>query len=55
MGTPTVFNQFKLKQHNGNAATSPLIMYMTEGADFGNTTGDLILDASATTGVLNLT
>lgn len=39
----------------GVAATSPLIMYMTEGADFGNVAGDLILDGSATTGVLNVT
>jgi hypothetical protein len=36
----------------GNAATSPLIMYMTEGADFGNVAGDLILDGSASAGVL---
>jgi hypothetical protein len=39
----------------GNAATSPLIMYMAEGADFGNVSGDLTLDGSATTGVLNIT
>lgn len=38
----------------GNAATSPLIMYMTEGADFGNVAGDLILDGSASTGVLTV-
>ncbi len=38
----------------GVAATSPLIMYMTEAADFGNVAGDLILDGSATTGVLNV-
>ncbi len=37
----------------GNPATSPLIMRMTEGADFGNVAGDLILDGSAATGVLN--
>lgn len=39
----------------GNVATSPVIMCMTEGANFGNTTGDLILDGSASTGVLNFT
>lgn len=37
----------------GNPATSPLIMRMTEGSDFGNVSGDLVLDGSATTGVLN--
>lgn len=42
-------------EDTGNAATSKLIMYMQEGADFGNTGGDLILDASATTGVMNAT
>jgi hypothetical protein len=36
-------------------ATSKLIMYMTEAADFGNVAGDLILDGSAVTGVLNVT
>lgn len=39
----------------GVASTSPLIMYMTNGADFGNVAGDLVLDGSATTGVLNVT
>lgn len=39
----------------GSAATSPLIMCMTEAADFGNTGGDLVLDGSAVTGVLNVT
>ena len=39
----------------GTASTSPLIMRMTEGADFGNVAGDLVLDGSATTGVLNFT
>lgn len=39
----------------GVAATSPLIMYMTESADFGNVTGPLTLDGSASTGVLNVT
>lgn len=39
----------------GVAAASPLIMYMSEGADFGNVSGDLVLDGSATTGVLNIT
>lgn len=38
----------------GSAATSPLIMYMTEASDFGNVAGDLTLDGSATTGVLNV-
>lgn len=36
----------------GSAATSPLIMRMTEASDFGNVAGDLIIDGSATTGVL---
>lgn len=36
----------------GVAATSPLIMYMTEASDFGNVSGDLVLDGSAATGVL---
>lgn len=39
----------------GNAATSPLIMYMTEASDFGNDDGDLTLDGSAATGVLQIT
>jgi len=39
----------------GTASTSPLIMYMTEGADFGNVSGALTLDGSATTGVLAIT
>jgi hypothetical protein len=39
----------------GVDGTSPLIMYATEGSDFGNVTGDLVLDGSATTGVLNFT
>ena len=30
-------------------------MYMTEAADFGNVAGDLILDGSASTGVLQIT
>lgn len=38
----------------GVAGTSPVIMYMQETSDFGNVTGDLILDGSATTGVLNI-
>lgn len=37
----------------GTPATSRLIMHMADTADFGNVTGDLILDGSATTGVLN--
>lgn len=37
----------------GVDATSLLIMYQQEGADFGNTTGDLLLDTSASTGVMN--
>jgi hypothetical protein len=37
----------------GSPATSPLIMRMTEAADFGNVAGDLTLDGSAVTGVLN--
>lgn len=39
----------------GTPATSPLIMYMSEASDFGNVSGDLVLDGSATTGVLNVT
>ena len=39
----------------GAAATSPLIMYMQEAADFGNVAGTLTLDGSAATGVLNIT
>lgn len=38
----------------GVASTSPVIMRMTEGADFGNVAGDLILDGSAATGVLQM-
>lgn len=38
----------------GSAATSPIIMRMQETADFGNVAGDLILDGSAATGVLNI-
>jgi len=38
----------------GVAGTSPIIMYMQEASDFGNVTGDLVLDGSATTGVLNI-
>lgn len=38
----------------GTPATSPLIMYMSEAADFGNVAGDLVLDGSATTGVLQV-
>jgi hypothetical protein len=37
----------------GTPATSRLIMYMADTSDFGNVSGDLILDGSATTGVLN--
>lgn len=39
----------------GVTSTSPLIMYMTEAADFGNVAGPLTLDGSASTGVLNVT
>lgn len=39
----------------GTPATSKLIMYMQEGADFGNVSGDLTLDADAATGVLQFT
>lgn len=42
-------------QDTGVDATSKLIMYMQEAADFGNVAGDLILDGSAVTGVLNFT
>ena len=36
----------------GTAASSPLIMFMTEASDFGNVDGPLTLDGSAATGVL---
>lgn len=39
----------------GTSSTSPVIMYQTESADFGNVAGDLILDGSASTGVLQVT
>ena len=39
----------------GVAATSPLIMCQSEASDFGNVAGDLTLDGSAATGVLNIT
>jgi len=39
----------------GSAATSPVIMRLTEAADFGNVAGDLVLDGSAATGVLQVT
>jgi hypothetical protein len=42
-------------QDTGVDATSKLIMYQQEAADFGNVAGDLILDGSAVTGVLNVT
>ena len=42
---------FMWYQNTGVAATSRLIMRMTEAADFGNVAGDLILDGSALTGV----
>lgn len=42
-------------EDTGVDATSKLIMYMQEAADFGNVVGDLILDGSAVTGVLNFT
>ena len=38
----------------GNPATSPVIMRMTESSDFGNQAGDVILDGSAATGVLQV-
>lgn len=42
-------------EDTGTAGTSKLIMYMQEASDFGNVAGDLLLDGSATTGVLNIT
>jgi hypothetical protein len=39
----------------GVDGTSKLIMYQQEAADFGNVAGDLVLDGSAVTGVLNIT
>lgn len=47
--------QFIWYLDTGVDATSKLIMCMTEAADFGNVAGDLVLDGSATTGVLNVT
>lgn len=47
--------QFIWYLDTGAAATDKLIMCMTEASDFGNQAGDLILDGSATTGVLNVT
>lgn len=47
--------QFIWYEDTGTDATSKLIMCMTETTDFGNVAGDLILDGSATTGVLNFT
>jgi hypothetical protein len=47
--------QFIWYKDTGVDATSLLIMCMTEAANFGNVAGDLILDGSATTGVLNIT
>lgn len=41
-------------EDTGVAGTSKLIMYMQEGADFGNVVGDLLLDSSQTAGVLNV-
>ena len=41
-------------EDTGNTGTSKLIMYMQEGADFGNVVGDLLLDSSQTAGVLNV-
>jgi hypothetical protein len=42
-------------EDTGAAGTSKLIMYMQEASDFGNVAGDLLLDGSAATGVLNIT
>jgi len=42
-------------EDTGTPATSKIIMYLDNTSDFGNTTGDLTLDGSATTGVLNIT
>lgn len=39
----------------GTPTTSPVIMYADNGSDFGNVAGDLTIDGSATTGVLNVT
>lgn len=39
----------------GASSADKLIMYMQESGDFGNVNGDLILDGSASTGVLNVT
>ena len=47
--------QFIWYDDTGVDATSKLVMCMTEAADFGNVAGDLILDGSAATGVLNTT
>lgn len=47
--------RFVWYQDTGTPSTSKLIMYMSEAIDFGNVSGDLTLDGSATTGVLNIT
>lgn len=47
--------QFIWYLDTGVAGTSKIIMCQTEAADFGNVAGDLILDGSAVTGVLNVT
>lgn len=41
-------------EDTGNNSTSKLIMYQQESADFGNVAGDLILDGSAVTGVMQV-
>lgn len=51
----TTGRQYIWYKDTGVDATSLLIMCMAEAADFGNVAGDLVLDGSATTGVLNVT
>ena len=51
----TTGRNFVWYKDTGSAATSPLIMYMANGADFGNVAGDLTLSASGVTGVLQIT
>lgn len=38
----------------GTNTTSPLMMYLDNGSDFGNVSGDLIIDGSAVTGVVQV-
>lgn len=45
---------YVLREFNAVAASSKLIGFMTEAADFGNVAGPLTFDVTAGTGVLNI-